>query len=137
MSSSMEDEEVLFHDYLDGKEKRGIFRNGVLISLEEISQKKGTSNMAKKQMTKQAMALMKWRAEHMGKDGKVVVPRRSPDVILNELKKKREFYAERMAMVEKKIRYYDTRLNADRRKALLAQLTTEQLEEMVKKLTNG
>ena len=135
MSSSLEGEEVQYYE--DGKVKRGIIRNGVFMSLDRISQKKGTSNMAKKQMTKQAMALMKWRAEHMDKDGKVVVPRRSPDVILNELKKKREFYAKRMAMVEKKIRYYDMRLNADRRKALLAQLTTEQLEAIVKRLTNG
>ena len=135
MSCSMEGEEVQYYE--DGKVKRGIIRNGVFMSLDRISQKKGTSNMAKKQMTKQAMALMKWRAEHMDKDGKVVVPRRSPDVILNELKKKRELYAERMAMVEKKIRYYDMRLNADRRKALLAQLTTEQLEAIVKRLTNG
>lgn len=135
MSKSMEGEEVQY--YVDGKIKRGIVKDGVITSLDRISQKKGTSNMAKKPMTKQTMALMKWRAEHMDKDGKVVVPRRSPDAILTDLKKKREFYAERMAMIDKKIRYYDTRMNADRRKALLAQLTTEQLEEMVKRLTQS
>lgn len=99
--------------------------------------RKGTSNMTKKPMTKQAMALMKWRAEHMDKDGKVVVQRRSPDAILTELKKKREFYASRMAVIDRKIRYYDTRINADRRKELLAQLTTEQLEAIVKRLTQS
>lgn len=106
------------------------------INTRQSTQKKGTRKMAKKPMTKQTMALMKWREEHKDKDGKVIVARRSSVAILAELKKKREFYAERLAKIEKKIRYFDGRVNADKRKELVAQLTTEQLEQLVRLQTS-
>lgn len=98
----------------------------------ETTKEKGTTEMPKD--TSRARALMKWRDEHKGKDGKVVIQRRPPEVLLAELKRKREFFAQRIEAIDKKIRYYDARLNADKRKKLLAMISTEQLEDIVKKL---
>lgn len=96
--------------------------------------KKGMTKMPKKQMTRQALALMKWRADHTNEDGKVIVPRRPPTQILEDLKKRRQFHVERIADIDKRIHYWDVRANGDKRRELLAKLTTEQLEALVSSL---
>lgn len=96
--------------------------------------KKGTKTMPKKQMTRQALALMKWRADHTNEEGKVIVPRRPPTQILEDLKKRRQFHVERIADIDKRIHYWDVRANGDKRRELLAKLTTEQLEALVSSL---
>lgn len=98
--------------------------------------RKGTKTMPKKQMTRQALALMKWRADHTNEDGKVIVPRRPPTQILEDLKKRRQFHVERIADIDKRIHYWDVRANGDKRRELLAKLTTEQLEALVSSLGN-
>lgn len=72
--------------------------------------------------------LKKWREEHKGEP----VKRRSSADMLWELKRLREYHLKHLAAIEKKIKTYDKRVNADKRKALLARLSTEDLEKMVK-----
>lgn len=72
--------------------------------------------------------LKKWREEHKGQP----IKRRSSADMLWELKRLREYHLKNLATIEKKIKTYDKRVNADKRKALLARLSTEDLEKMVK-----
>lgn len=63
-----------------------------------------------------------------------VAKRRPNDEIVAELKSKRKFYADRLAVIDEKIRYYDNRMNAEKRKFLLSQISTDELEKLVASL---
>ena len=130
MANPMEGEEVQFYDYVDGKVKKGIIKNGVMTLIKVDNTKKGETKMAtkKKKNGGNGEYLKAWR------EAGGVAKRRPNDEIVAELKSKRKFYADRLASIDHKIRYYDNRMNAERRKELLAQLTTEQLEKLVASL---
>ena len=118
-----------------GVMKKGVIKNGVILEIKPTGKKKGSSEMAKKDRSKQAEALIAWREAHKNKEGKVEIPRRSNVAILAELKKKRATLVERLDKIDKKIRYFDSRVNALKRKELLAKLTTEQLEHIVERMS--
>lgn len=130
MAKFVEGEEVEY--YADGEIRKGIIKDGVLKAIQPTVQKKGTKKMAKKDKTKQTEALTAWREAHRNKDGKVEIPRRSSVAILAELRKKRATLAERLQKIDSRIRYFDSRVNSSRRKELVAKLTTEQLEQLVR-----
>lgn len=139
MSNPMEGEEVQY--YVDGQIKTGVVKEGRIVAIQPTEKKKGKKAMVdeeaivapKKSKKKKGNgdALKKWREANPNFKAK----RRSSSDMYWELKRLRDYHLKHLTDIEKRLAVYDKRVNAERRRQLLAELSTEQLEEMAKRAT--